>query len=92
MPNRPLNLPVGLVLAEGIDGPYRGRNPANQRRLQEQTEKGCHRTARGEVGEPTQDQHDQETHGTLKRAARTAKSGVCPARQLRWATNGVDRI
>ena len=45
-------LAVGLVLAEGIDGPDRGGNPADQCHLQQETEEASHRAADGEKGEP----------------------------------------
>lgn len=47
---RPLDLPVCLELAEGINRPNRGRNPANNRNLENQAEQACDRPANREKG------------------------------------------
>src|ERR1700761_7537742 len=79
---RALYLAVGLVLAEGIDGPDGGGNPADERHLQEQAEEARDRAADREEGQPRKKQRDQKPHGNLQRTGRLAQQRPCPAAKI----------
>lgn len=58
----PFNLAVGLVLAERVDGPDRGGNPADHGDLQDQAGDAGKRAAYREKREPWQNKGDQQAH------------------------------
>ena len=82
---RALYLAVGLVLAESIDGPDGGGNPADERHLQEQAEEARDRAADREEGQPRKKQRDQKPPGNLQRAGRIARWAPRPAAKIALA-------
>ena len=60
---------------ERVDRPDGGRQPADQRHLQDQADDAGHRAADGEEGEPGEDEGDEQAHAVswivgIGRAAR----------------------
>lgn len=43
---------IGIVLAQGVDCPDGGRNPANQCNLQDEADDACNRATDGKEGQP----------------------------------------
>ena len=54
---------VSLVLAECIDSPNGGGNPADQRYLHQKADKARHRAANGDKGQPGEYQGDEQSQG-----------------------------
>lgn len=58
-----LDLLVGLVLTQRVHGPNGGRQPADDRNLQNQANNSGNRATNGEEGQPGQDEGNPQTLG-----------------------------
>jgi hypothetical protein len=56
------DLLIGLVLAESVDGPYCGRDPTDERDLENETEHTGERAPDGEEGKPGKQERDDKSH------------------------------
>ena len=57
------DLLVGLVLAEGVDGPDGGGDPADHGDLEDEADNAGEWASDGEEGEPGQEEGDEQSHG-----------------------------
>ena len=62
--HRSTDLLVGLVLAQGVDGPDGGGEPADQRDLQDKADDSGDWAADGEEGQPGNEERDDESQST----------------------------